>query len=135
MLRMYLKEDVSFFICAVNLNENYLCKDTLCFSRLWEVACFEVCHFTFTKALHYNLFSLTQGNLKKNFAFTTKGKKAKIAFSVCPAVTEVACIPGREIGTTNILPGQVLIQMVCFSYHPCFIICLAVFFQISVVIW
>lgn len=44
-------------------------------------------HSAFRKDLHYYLFSLTQRNPKRIFYFTKKGRKAKIAFSVCFVVS------------------------------------------------
>lgn len=48
---------------------------------------FHFCHFVFTKDLHYYRFSLTKRNPKRIIAVMKKGKKWKVGFSLCFAVS------------------------------------------------
>lgn len=48
---------------------------------------FDFCHFVFTKDLHSYRFSLTKRNPKRIIAVMKKGKKWKVGFSLCFAVS------------------------------------------------
>lgn len=48
---------------------------------------FDFCHFVFTKDLRYYRFSLTKRNPKRIIAVMKKGKKWKVGFSLCFAVS------------------------------------------------